>query len=204
MKILRLILLMITAMNFSFSHATDSAEWLAVTNAYSTTKATDSSDKLDEAYDLATKYAEQHPTDGRAMTYRGSLATMKAKDSLLPWKKLSSLNKGVDWMDEGVSIVTNDKALAGSRVEIEVRMVRGITSARIPALFGRGSVARADLMAVTATPIFKDITPANKATAFAWLAVLLRRQNDSAAGDWLKQARAADEQVASSIWVQFK
>lgn len=189
----------------SFGHAADHPEWTAVSNAYSQAQAKGDSDTIEKALDLATQYAEKYPRDGRAMTYQGSLATMKARESVLPWRKLGSLNQGVDLMDEGVSAVLKDRESVGSRVEIEVRMVRGITSARIPKLFGRGSVARSDFLSVIANPHFNGLNNVNKATVYVWLAVLAHRQNDgSGFNDWLSKARSADAATAISILEQYK
>jgi hypothetical protein len=206
MTIAKLILtIMSTLLFMSFADAADQPEWSAVTAAYSNAHAKGDSQAIEDALDLATKYVEKHPGDGRGLTYRGSLAAMKARESYLPWRKLSSLNQGVDWMDEGVSAVLNNKELAGTRTEIEVRMVRGTTSARIPKLFGRGSVARADFLAVVSNPHFNAVSNINKASVYAWLAVLSNRQNDSpGTNDWLNKARAADATTANSIWEHFK
>ena len=200
-----LLLIMSTTFFVSFAGAADTPQWTAVAAAYSSAQTKGDSGAIEDALDLATKYVEQHPGDGRAMTYRGSLAAMKARESYLPWRKLGSLNQGVDWMDEGVGAIVASKASAGTGLEIEVRMVRGITSARIPKMFGRGSVARADFLAVIANPHFSAVNPNHKASAYAWLAVLSNRQNDDAGTkEWLSKARAADTAVANAIWEQYK
>lgn len=206
MKISKLFFIAMSTLLFiPFVNATDTPEWNAVTAAYSQAKSKGDSDTIEKALDLATQYAEKYPKDGRAMTYRGSLASMKARESILPWRKLGSLNQGVDWMDEGVTMVLKDKELAGGRVELDVRMVRGITSARIPKLFGRGAVARSDFLAVIANPLFNEMNNVNKASAYAWLAVLSHRQSDDAgSNDWLNKARAIDPVTGDAIWTQYK
>lgn len=203
MNLAKILIIMTTMLFIPFADAADTPEWGAVAAAYGQSQAKGDFDTIEKALELANSYAEKYPKDGRAMTYRGSLAAMKARESILPWRKLGSLNQGVDWMDEGVALILKDKELAGGRIEIEVRMVRGITSARIPTLFGRGSVARADFLTVIANSHFSEINNVNKASAYAWLAVLSRRQGASP-DDYLSKARAIDPVTANAIWERFK
>ena len=72
-------------------------------------------------------------------------------------------------------------------------------------MFGRSGLARSDFMAVVSNPFFHDMTPANKANVYAWLAVFAHRQNeDGNTQDWLSKAKAADAATASEIWERYK
>lgn len=182
-----------------------SPEWQRVQGAYAQARDRGESEAIDAALKLADGFVAAHPGDGRALTYRGSLAAMRAKVSLMPWTKLAMLHEGIQQMDDGVDRVLRDKALAGGEIELDVRMVRGITSARIPRAFGRGSVAVADFRSVAASSHFDQMLPAHRATALAWLAVLAKRQGDEkAGGDYLARARGFDAVTASSIWENFQ
>ncbi|MDH4275808.1 MAG: hypothetical protein OEW08_12295, partial [Gammaproteobacteria bacterium] len=87
----------------------------------------------------------------------------------------------------------------------EVRMVRGTTSARIPKVFGRGSTARADFKAIINHPLFSSISPANQASAYAWLAVLTARENDTSNSQaYLQKARLANADTANTIWTRYQ
>lgn len=174
-------------------------------DAYGIAQSRGDTDAIDKALSLAEQYLSAHPGDGRALTYKGSLAAMRARESILPWRKLTFLKDGIDWMDDGVAAVLKDKSLARGRTEIEVRMVRGTTSARIPGAFGRGGVARADFRAVVANPQFEAIAPLHRASAYAWLAILTHRDGDEGgARGWLDKARQADATIADNLWGQFK
>lgn len=162
-------------------------------------------DQIDAAYELASKYVNAHPKDGRAMTYKGSLAAMRARESLLPWRKIRYLNQGTALMDDGVNLVLEDKNLKDSRVEIEVRLVRGVTSGRIPSLFNRGAVARADFKRIVEHPEFGQIAPHHQATAYAWLAVMMKRDSrPEDAQTWLEKGRAVDASMANMVWEKHK
>lgn len=190
-----------SAPSTSAAPAAAGTEWTAVHSAYTQARDRGETGAIDQALELADAYVKAHPADGRALTYRGSLAAMRARASLLPWRKLSYLHEGIQQMDDGVERVVRDGKLAGGDVEIDVRMVRGITSARIPRAFGRGGTAVADFRAITSLPRFDQLQPEHRASALAWLAVLAQRQGDEKAStDLLNRARASDARTAQTIW----
>ncbi|MEK6748748.1 MAG: hypothetical protein AABY83_06025 [Pseudomonadota bacterium] len=187
------------------ANSSGNPSWENITAAYDSAQRLGDYDTIEHAFDLASEYSEAHPRDGRAMTYRGSLAAMIARESILPWRKLSSLKEGIDLMDDGVAAVVAERQSASTRMEIEVRMVRGTTSARIPKLFGRGSTARADFKAVINHPLFSSISPAHQASAYAWLAVLTARENDTSNSQtYLQKARLANADTANTIWTRYQ
>lgn len=180
------------------STAATGTSWETVRAAYQVARNHATTEDVDKALDLADGFLVDHPQDGRALTYRGSLSALRARLSWMPWKKLGMLNDGISQMDEGVSLVS--KAAAGTAQEIEVRMVRGTTSANIPGAFGRGGVAYSDFKAVVNHPRFGDISIENRAAAMAWLAALSRRQGQEAEGERLqKEAEAIDQAIALKI-----
>lgn len=180
------------------SAAATSPTWENVRSAYQIARSEVTADEVDKALAIADGFLAEHPRDGRALTYRGSLSALRARLSWMPWKKLGMLNDGISQMDEGVTLVS--KAAAGTAQEIEVRMVRGTTSANIPGAFGRGGVAYSDFKAVVNHPRFGDISTENRAAAMAWLAALSRRQGQEAEGERLqKEAEAIDQAIALKI-----
>lgn len=156
---------------------------------------------VDRALALADDYLTARPEDGRALTYRGSLAALRARLSWLPWKKLSLLNKGIGQMEEGVARVRH--AAGGTPLEMEVRLVRATTSASIPAAFGRAGVALSDFKAVVGHPQFSFLPPEHRATALAWLAALCRRRGEASEAEGLQRdAEAIDLAIADRVRVQ--
>lgn len=172
--------------------------WEQVQAAYATARERGDSDAIDAALALADAFTEAHPLDGVALTYRGSLGAMRAKSAWLPWKKLSLLNEGMRQMDEGIVMAT--RSAAGTSQEIDARMVRGITSARIPRTFGRGGVALGDFRFIVNSPQFPRMQPQHQATALAWLAVMLKRSGNEMESQPLQQrAQGIDAATAQSI-----
>lgn len=157
--------------------------------------------KLDAAFSVAEKTVTAMPNNPIALVYKGSLATQLARDAWMPWNKLSYLKDGIDMMDQALDIAS--RAPSNPDAVLEVRMVRALTSARIPAIFGRGSVARGDLTKVLALPGFKIMTVQDRASVYAWLAVYAHRDNQvDEARNHLKTARALDKIAADAIWAE--
>ncbi|MCW5263023.1 hypothetical protein D5045_23650 [Verminephrobacter eiseniae] len=155
--------------------------------------------KLDAAFSVAEQMVKTKPKNPIALVYKGSLATQRARDAWMPWNKLSFLKDGIDMMDQALDIASRPPV--NPDVILEVRMVRALTSARIPAVFGRGSVARGDLTNVITQPGFKSMKAQDQASVYAWLAVYEHRDNqaDNAAIQ-LKTAIALDKITADAIW----
>ncbi len=154
---------------------------------------------VDAAFDFARNVAATRPADPIPLVYEGSLAALKARDGWLPWRRLANLHLALDLMGEATDIVAKAGTPATQRLEVE--MVRGITCAQIPTIFGQESVARGDLVHAYADPGFSTMSAGDRATALAWLAVLARRAGDpSASARYLHAARAASFGVADAIW----
>jgi tetratricopeptide (TPR) repeat protein len=77
---------------------------------------------------------ELDPGNARARAWLGSAWTLRARDLGIGPGKLEALKRGGRLMDEAVA-ASDDP---------EVRLVRAINSASLPALFGRRAVARED------------------------------------------------------------
>jgi tetratricopeptide (TPR) repeat protein len=155
--------------------------------------------KLDAAFSVAEQTVKANPNNPIALVYKGSLATQRARDAWMPWNKLSFLKDGIDLMDQALDIASRPPI--NPDVILEVRMVRALTSARIPAVFGRGSVARGDLTYILTQPGFKSMKVQDQASVYAWLAVYAHRDNQAnEAANQLKTAIALDKITADAIW----
>lgn len=175
-----------------------SLPWDSVRQAYQRARDLGQTAAVDEALALADGYLQAHPQDGLALTYRGSLATLRARISWMPWKKLGWLHEGISQMDDGVALAA--RTAPASSQALEARLVRGLTSANIPQTFGRGGIAFADLQAVASNPQFAQWEPHHRATVLAWLSVLHRRQGGTADSDRLRrQAEAIDAAAARRV-----
>ncbi|MCP4725681.1 MAG: hypothetical protein GY863_11625 [bacterium] len=74
------------------------------------------------------KILEIESRNGTAMVYLGSVFTMKARDTLIPWKKW-------DYMQDGFRMI--DKGIKTEPENTEARLVRAIHCVNVPSYFGR-------------------------------------------------------------------
>lgn len=167
--------------------------------AYNNAISGDNTNAIEAAIKMFDDILTSNPEEHLALIYKGSLTAKLAKVSWMPWNKLRFVNQGIDLMDKGVEALQAKKADA--RTEIVARMVRGITSARIPSAFKRGKTASADFQFIRQHPSFASMESAHRATALAYSAVLLWREgNEPEAQKYLAQARTIDRSIADGIW----
>ncbi len=81
------------------------------------------------------KLLRLEPGNGLAMVYLGSVITMKARDTILPWKKWDYMQNGFKMIDNGV------KTDPGN---VEVRLMRAIHSVSVPSFFNRFDIGFRD------------------------------------------------------------
>ena len=157
-------------------------------------KAIADADFIEPAMTAVTDILKANPKDAVAEAYRGSLLTLMAREAVLPWNKLNYLHEGIATMDEAAGHLDAPSTGPSSLpADLEIRMVRGITNAMIPASYDRAPFARDDLERVVVHPAFGRLSLANRADAQAWLAVVLARLGKTAqAEEHLAAARAAD------------
>jgi len=73
--------------------------------------------------------------NGLALVYCGSAKTMKARDAVFIWDKISYVKKGINLMDKAVQLEPDNP---------EIRLVRGANAATMPKIMRRVSIALAD------------------------------------------------------------
>ena len=87
------------------------------------------------ASQLFDKLRAQEGCDVKAMAYSGSIRLMEANRAVAPWKKGRLAKEGLRLLDEAVKAAPDD---------IEVRFVRGASTAHLPGMFGRAGQSEAD------------------------------------------------------------
>jgi len=157
------------------------------------------SSSIEQAIKLFDAIIDSNPGDARALIYKGSLLSALAKTSWMPWNKLAYLNNGVDLMDKGMDMLLANKT--DPHIEIEMRMVRGITSAKIPNVFKRGNVAATDFKMIRENTNFHKMSLDDKSTVLSYSAVLAHRVGENnKAEQFLKEAQALNLNIADAIW----
>lgn len=94
-----------------------------------------------EAYKLWEQLQKANPDDPVAAAYRGSSVLQSAPHAWAPWKKGELAKQGVVMLNEAVEAAPDD---------LEVRLIRGLSTAKLPADFGLAEQSQADVAAVAA------------------------------------------------------
>ncbi|MHB1123205.1 MAG: hypothetical protein ACYC0T_10850 [Ramlibacter sp.] len=167
-----------------------------VRQALSTVRASEGS--AVPAVQVVEAYLDENRDSPLAMAYLGSVRTMQAAKTRAPWKRLASMSRGFDLLDDAVDML--NRARAPDAVAAEVLLVCGITNASVPTVFRRGSAARANFEALLARAGFTQLDRANQARVHAWLAVLMLDAQPALAAAHLAQARRLDAAAADAVW----
>ncbi len=77
---------------------------------------------------LLNQALELEKENSLALAYLGSVYTLKGRDALLPWNKMSNVETGVDKLDKAVDMTPDD---------LMVRIVRATNSMNLPSMFHR-------------------------------------------------------------------
>lgn len=155
---------------------------------------------LDKALAIVDQYLETDPSNPVAIAYRGSIRTMMARESILPYRKLSYLKEGMDQLDDATSRLSEAQPFDGHDGKLEILMVSSTTNAKIPSMFGRRPMAERDFRKAIALPAFEKALPEEKAQAYAWLAVITADTNPEDSKRFLADAKQLDAPTADKIW----
>ncbi|MBX3607602.1 MAG: hypothetical protein KF788_20145 [Piscinibacter sp.] len=111
-------------------------------------------DAAAEAFD-ALRRAE--PANPVLLAYAGSALTMKARTTLMPWKKMGYAEDGLAQIDKALALLTpaHDAAVQhGVPGALEVRFVAASTFLAVPGFMNRAARGRRLLDDVLASPLF--------------------------------------------------
>ena len=104
-----------------------------------------------------------------ALAYRGSLWTMRARDSWWPPSKLNHLRRGGAELDRAVEIAPDN---------IMVRLLRGINGLGLPAFVGRLPTSLEDFIVLLRHPAFPEQTRELKAAVYYYAGVAHKRADE--------------------------
>ena len=88
-----------------------------------------------EALSRLEALAAETPHDPRLLTYLGSARVLRAKRYLAPWKKGETCRAGLALLD---------RAVDGQPLDVEIRLVRALSTFPLPLFFGRRAESAAD------------------------------------------------------------
>ena len=155
---------------------------------------------LEKAVDVADAFLKDHPADPVVTAYKGSLLTMMARDSIMPWRKLGFLNTGLDLLDKAVDNIDRAKTAGDRDPKLEILMVSATTNANIPKVFGRRPAAERDFRAILSAQNFARLNAKEKAAVYSWMAVLVADKSMPEAERFLALGRQSHAETAEQIW----
>jgi hypothetical protein len=153
-------------------------------------------DAIARAMSAAESILTTHPDHPLATAYKGSLLTLTAAESWLPWAKLRYVNAGIDTMDDAIVKAQSVRDGAGSRAEVFV--ICGLTDAALPSMFRRGPNARKEIETAITLPDFANIDAPTQARVLALAAAYAKKDGDASRAEDLL-ARARDRDAAEAM-----
>lgn len=126
-------------------------------------------DAVDRAFVIFERALTLDSSNVIALAYRGSLWTLRARDSWWPPNKISYWQKGIKDLDGAVSM---------EPFNIMVRLIRGVNGLGLPGFLGRLPKALEDFILVLRHPEFPEQRKELKAAVFYYAGVACRRADD--------------------------
>lgn len=141
----------------------------------------DGDDKaVDKGFEMFDRALAIDSSNVVARAYRGSLWTLRARNSWWPPNKLEYMRKGAEDLDEAVSM---------DPMNIMVRLIRGIAGLGLPGFLGKLPKALEDFVLILRHPEFPEQRKEIKVAVFYYAGVACRRADDyEKARELFKQA----------------
>jgi hypothetical protein len=112
---------------------------------------------IDQAADEFAALLKAEPASPVLMAYAGASEAMKARNTSLPWKKMSHAEDGLALIDKALALLTpahDAVAQHGTPGALEVRFVAANTFLAMPGFMNRGARGAKLLADVLASPLF--------------------------------------------------
>lgn len=159
-------------------------------------RAVDGADNaVEPAAEQLAKLSQAEPTDPVLRAYAGAAAAMRARTTMLPWKKMSAAEDGLAMIDKALAQLTpaHDAPLhRGTPASLETRFVAAGTFLAMPSMMNRGERGNRLLNDVLKSPAFEAAPMGFKA------AVWLRAGLEAAKAERKDEARQWLTKVADS------
>ncbi len=172
-------------------------------------KAVDGNDgAVDAAADQLVKLSQAEPQDPVLRAYAGAATALKARTTLLPWKKMGAAEDGLALIDKALAQLTpaHDAPLyRGTPASLETRFVAAGTFLALPSMFNRHDRGAKLLDEVLKSPLFEAAPVGFKAAV--WLRAGLeaqKAQRTDEARQWLQKAAASGAPQAAAAQAKLK
>jgi hypothetical protein len=177
------------------AHAADAAPTFEAAFATFSRAATGDEAAIDSAAQQFAALSAAEPGDPALLAYAGAATALRARATLLPWKKMAYADEGLARIDKALALIqpAHDTLLRrGTPASLEARFVAANTFLGMPAMFNRGARGARLLAEVTASPLFAAAPLPFRGT------VWLRAGEAAAAEQRTADARRWFEQVIGS------
>jgi hypothetical protein len=148
-----------------------------------------------QAFDGFSALLHSQPADPVLMAYTGAATSMKAKFTMLPWRKMSHAEEGLALLDKSLALLGPAHDAPGRRgtpAVLETRFVAASTFLSLPGMFNRHARGEKLLAEVLGSPLFDTSPLPFKA------AVWLRAGQEAQAAQHPADARRLYQQTIAS------
>jgi hypothetical protein len=174
-----------------FSSPVSDAQFQPVFQRFQAAQTGDKS-SIEPAAEQFEELLKADPANPLLMAYTGAATALKARATMLPWKKIGHAEDGLAQIDKALALLApeHDTALMQhSPVSLQVRFVAASTFSNLPGFFNRGARGAKLLAEVQASPLFASATPGFQG------AVLMFAAQRAAKDDRVADARRSYAQV---------
>jgi hypothetical protein len=163
---------------------------------------------IEPAADQLAALLQADPADPLLRAYAGAATTLRARATLLPWKKLAHAEDGLALIDKALAQLdaTHDGArFRGVPVSLEARFTAASTFLALPSMFNRQPRGAHLLDEVLNSPLFEASPVSFKAAVWhrAGIEAANRKRPDEAR-EWLRRAAASGAPSAGAAQAKLK
>ena len=154
------------------------------------------------------KLSQAGPNDPVLRAYAGASTSMRARTTMLPWKKMGYAEDGLAQIDKALALLTPAHDAPGYRgvpASLETRFTAAGTFLALPSMFNRGARGAKLLEEVAKSPLL-DASPLPFKAA-VWLRAgqeAAKAQNAAEARQWLEKVVASGAPQAAAAQARLK
>ena len=151
----RALALAVLTLSLATSQAAPDAQFRPAFQLFNQASAGDKA-AVDAAADAFDKLLQAEPTSPVLMAYAGASTAMKARTTILPWKKMGYAEDGLAMLDKALALLTPAHDAIGQHrtpASLETRFVAASTFLAVPDFMHRGARGNALLAEVLASPL---------------------------------------------------
>lgn len=189
-------------------HAADSAAYAAALNEFLRGAADGGETAVETAAEQFGKLSQAEPNDPVLRAYAGAAVTMRARTTMLPWKKMGYAEDGLAQIDKALALLTPAHDAPGYRgvpASLETRFTAAGTFLALPSMFNRAARGAKLLDEVAKSPLLDGAPLPFKAAV--WLRAgqeAAKLQNAAEARQWLEKVVASGAPQAAAAQAKLK